>query len=344
MEEIKELSALDLHYLIKEFKPIVGSRVDNIYQKEASVFIVFHVPSIGKKILKIMLPNYIYLTDFKEEMPEKPPQFCVIARKYLKGARLIEISQIGFERILKLTFTAKEMVFYLAIELFSKGNIIICNKEMKIIYPMSVQKWKDRTIKGGLMYSYPKKEIDVFKASKEDLQNLLRNTSLDSIVVFLATEIGFGGKYAEVICINAKIDKKASPKSIDVDKLYSSITSLLETTKPELNSNLDKFLTERSIIQENTASNKVYSDKKTKVEKIIEMQTESIKKQEAIIEESGVKADLVYQNYKLIADILAEMKEIKKKYSWDEIKAKLKSHKIIKGIEEKSGKITLEIN
>jgi len=343
MAEIKELSAMDLHYLLKEFEIVFNSKVENIYQKAGTVYLVLHITGKGKRILKIMLPKYIYLTEYKEEMPEKPPQFCGIIRKYLKNARLRSIEQVDFERIIKLTFSTKDQTFYLVAELFSKGNIILCNKDMKIIYPMTHQKWKDRTIKSGQQYIHPEKKINILKAKESDLEPLLNKTKMDSIVTFLAKETGLGGKYAEIICEDAKISKKISPNKADVKVIIKSIKKIIKK-KQSLNKDLDKALTEKTIKQEKDSKEKDFKEKKTKVEKILDMQNSTIEKQEKIIVESNQKGDLIYKNYNQVKTIISDLKEIRKKHTWKEIKTKLKNNPIIKEVNEKTGKITLKLD
>ena len=343
MVEIKELSAMDLHYLLKEFEIVFNSKVENIYQKAGTLFLVLHISGEGKKILKIMLPKYVYLTEYKEEMPETPPQFCGIIRKYLKNARLRSIEQVDFERIIKLTFSTKDQTFYLIAELFSKGNIILCNSDMKIIYPMTHQKWKDRTIKGGQQYIHPEKKINILKANESDLEPLLNKTKMDSIVTFLAKEIGLGGKYAEIICEDAKINKKSLPKDANFKIIMKSIKKIIKESQ-SLNNNLDKGLTEKTIKKEKDNKEKDFKEKKTKVEKILDMQTNTIEKQEKTIIESNQKGDLIYKNYNQVKTIINDLKEIRKKHTWKEIKTKLKNHPTIKEIDEKTGKITLKLD
>jgi len=61
------------------------------------------------------------------------------------------------------------------------------------------------------------------------------------------------------------------------------------------------------------------------------------------IKTNNERAEIFYTNYNLIQNIITELKKARKKYSWKEIKEKLKDHKIIKDINEKEGKITIEI-
>lgn len=339
---MKELSALDLHHLIQEFQLVADSKVENIYQKAGTVFFIFHKSGHGKIILKIMLPHFIYMTDYKEEMPQNPPQFCTNLRKHLKTARIRSIEQLDFERILKLKFTTKDKTYYLMIELFSKGNAILCNEQMKIIYPMTHQKWKDRLIKGGQMYKYPKKDINPLTLTEKKLSDLLNTTKKDSIVTLIASDLSFGGTHAEEVCKTLNISKTEKPKKNDPKLLYTTIKKFLNKV-PKLNDQLDKALTEKTIKEQKETKEKSHKEKKTKVSKILDSQNKIILSLKKGLEENNQKGELIYQNYNIINSTINELNKIRKNHTWKEIKEKLKKHKLIKKVDEKNRKITLEL-
>ncbi len=80
-----------------------------------------------------------------------------------------------------------------------------------------------------------------------------------------------------------------------------------------------------------------------KLKNIIEHQKEQISEMEASADEVAQKADIIYHNYQLVQEILSEMNKARGKYSWDEIKDKLKGHKIIKEVDAKDKKIVIEL-
>ena len=53
--------------------------------------------------------------------------------------------------------------------------------------------------------------------------------------------------------------------------------------------------------------------------------------------------EIIYENYQLISDILAQFKAARKTMSWQDIKKKLKGHKIIKQINEKDNQAVIEL-
>lgn len=226
-----QLTALDLHFIVKELDILKNAKIDKVYQPEKHEFLfVFHVPNTGKKILRIGLPDHMFLTEYKGEMPEQPDQFCLILRKYLTMGRLRSVEQLGFERIACLSFETKSGIFRVYVELFSKGNIVLCTEEGIIKAAWLQQKWKDRTIRGGIKYEYPKRELDFLKITEQEFRLLVKSSDKESIVKILALDLGLGGKYAEELCTRAGTEKGRREVSDEaVGALYVEIERMRDS-------------------------------------------------------------------------------------------------------------------
>lgn len=76
-----------------------------------------------------------YLTNVRRPNPPSPPTFCMICRKYLEGARITDIRQRGFDRILDMEFEGPDDKSYrLAVELMGKhSNLLLINDEGTIL-------------------------------------------------------------------------------------------------------------------------------------------------------------------------------------------------------------------
>jgi predicted ribosome quality control (RQC) complex YloA/Tae2 family protein len=80
-----------------------------------------------------------YLSENNKTNPLTAPNFCMLLRKHLSGAKILDITQPGLERI--INFKLEHMnelgdlcIKYLIIELMGKhSNIIFCNENMTII-------------------------------------------------------------------------------------------------------------------------------------------------------------------------------------------------------------------
>lgn len=109
------------------------------------------------------------------EIPQKPPMFCMLLRKYLENSRIAKINQPKNERILEIFIeTYNELgdsiYFCLAIELMGKySNVILYNADTDVIigcaHNVGAEKSREREIFGGIPYIYPPKQ------SKLDILN-----------------------------------------------------------------------------------------------------------------------------------------------------------------------------
>ncbi len=368
-------SALDLHFLVRELQDLVSAKIDKIYQPEKHDFLfIFHVPNTGKRFLRITLPNSMFITDFKGEIPEQPFQFCMFLRKQLSSARLREVRQLGFERIVMFLFETKEGKFRLYVELFSGGNVILCDEQDIIRSALVTKKWKDRTIRGNVKYEYPKREHDFLELDEKELAALVQDSDKDSIVKTLALDLGLGGKYAEELCLRAGIDKsRRKPAEAGFKKLFSELKKLREEkANPGIilkdgkevdiapvnmkvyegydvnlfntfSEALGKVLTERVMDEQLIKSEESHSREIRKYEKMISEQEQTINSLEKSIEENQRKAELIFEKYAEVSEIISELKKARLKYSWKEIKEKLKGHDRIKEINEKDKKVVVEL-
>ncbi|MCK4669637.1 MAG: NFACT family protein [Nanoarchaeota archaeon] len=367
------ITGLELHYLVQELQKLKDARVDKVYQPEKKeLLIAFHVSGKGKHLLKIVAGKHLYLTNYKD-VPQEPTSFCMFLRKQLGNSRLRTIEQLGEERIVKLAFQgADDKILY--IELFGKGNIILCDSRDVILGVEQMQKWKDRILKKSEKYKYPKKAFLFSKVSKKMILEIAEK-NIESIVKALATSLGLGGVYAEEVCLLAKIDKKTKCKDIS-DKEAKTIASavkdivskeldsigiyeegvLVDATPFHLELNkdkeekksksycmlLDKIFTDITVKSKEREGTKKYEQKIAKIKKIISVQEKRISELKQEYEMNTEKGNKLYENYQLIDSILKQLNKVWKEKKFEEIKEKLKKHKTIKRIKRK-GEITVEL-
>ena len=93
--------------VVAELKSAVDSHIDKIYQPSSSeICLSFRKKGFFKRLIISVKSGFqrIHFTDMKLENPEKPPMFCMLLRKHFSSARLIDVSQKGFERLIEFTF------------------------------------------------------------------------------------------------------------------------------------------------------------------------------------------------------------------------------------------------
>jgi len=367
----RQLSSLDIHYLLKELDILKDSRVDKIYQPEKNLIVFsFYKSNTGKKILNINIGQSLFLSEKKENYGNILG-FGMLLRKHLDNCYLSEISQIQPERILKLCFKSKDDKKNLYLEMFGKGNAILCDENNTIINSLEHHEFRDRTIKPKIKYEYPIMKYNLFKLNIKDLSELLENSKKDTIVTSLAVDLGLGGLYSEEICMLSSIDKKINPKSLGKKEIETILTSIKKLLIKKIKSFLiyeNNKLTDFSPFElkffENKENKPIDSfskaissffsqfkevketvfDKKIKdLKRIIEEQKTTIQDLRKKEHESRQKGELIYNNYQIIEEILKEINKASKKYSWKEIKAKLKGHKVIKEVNERDKLVVVDV-
>ncbi|MEK6869147.1 MAG: NFACT family protein, partial [Nanoarchaeota archaeon] len=215
---VKQLSSLDMHFLLKELKGLENSRVDRIYNSgKEEAYIQLHKANVGKSILRVILGKAIFLASEKS-IDETPSGFCMLLRKHLEGKFLDSIEQLEPERILKLAFKSKEESKIIYIEFFGKGNIILCNQDGIILDSLIHHQFKDRNVAPKEKYLYPIMAYNFFNITEKNLSDLFKNSKKDKIVTSLAVELGLGGIYSEEICMLLEIDKNIKPADFPQQK------------------------------------------------------------------------------------------------------------------------------
>ena len=370
-----QLSSLDIHFVLNELKDLEGSKIDRVYNSgNEEIHIQLYQSNVGKKLLRFILGKAIFLT-YTKSVDESPSGFCAQLRKHLEGKFLDSVDQLEPERILKFIFKTKDETKNLYLEFFGKGNVILCNKDDIIITCLIKHKFKDRSIVPKEKYKFPSMEYNIFKLREKNIKDLLKKSKKDKIVTSLAVELGLGGIYSEEVCLLNNIDKNTIPKKMNdegIKKIINSIKKIInKKNNPQIiyknneaidvvsidlefykdyekkkfsdfNEALDTYFTKELKIVKKEES--VYVKKIDELKRIIEEQKLIIESMRNKEEDFRKKGELVYHNYQLIKEVLDEINKASKKYPWEEIKKKLKGHKVVKDLDVKEKKVVVEIS
>lgn len=74
-----------------------------------------------------------HTTSFEWPKNPSPSGFTMKLRKHLKNKRLEALTQLGTDRIIDFQFGVGEATYHLILELFDRGNVILCDAEMTIL-------------------------------------------------------------------------------------------------------------------------------------------------------------------------------------------------------------------
>ena len=102
--------AFDAFYLsavLSEVRALGEARVDKIHQPSRDT-VILHLRGRENRAKLLINPNpaapRLHLTTANPENPAEPPMFCMLLRKHLSGARLVDVSQPAMERAATFTF------------------------------------------------------------------------------------------------------------------------------------------------------------------------------------------------------------------------------------------------
>ncbi len=148
-------------------KSALGGRVEKIFQPERDEIIIQLRTTLGGRRILINAgsnnPRFCY-SALQKENPTVAPNFCMLLRKHLNGAKLSDIQQQGFERSVWISFECRdEMGFectkYLIAEVMGKySNLIFADGGLKVINalrPVDFTTSSRRQVLPGMKYELP---------------------------------------------------------------------------------------------------------------------------------------------------------------------------------------------
>ena len=247
-------------YENKDF--LTGARIQKIQQPTRRDFI-FTIRKLGetrKLYINInpQLHHVCFMSKENEgkrriEIPQKPPMFCMLLRKYLENAVICRVNQPEYERILELyveTFNELNEKIYLCltIELMGKhSNVILYNYDTNIIlgcaHNVGAKKSREREVSGTLPYVYPPKQ------NKIDIMTFNGNVNYEN----LSKDFFMFSTYFAQICKGKSLDDLKN--YVSLKNLHPAIEadyggySLFEELLPEailqksVNSMIDNYYT-----------------------------------------------------------------------------------------------------
>jgi predicted ribosome quality control (RQC) complex YloA/Tae2 family protein len=137
------LDALAIRCLTNELSLcLTGGRIDKIHQPERDE-IMLHIRTPQKQYKLVLSASAshprAHLTSHTKSNPMTPPMFCMLLRKHIGSAKIIRISQPGFERIIQFDLESYDELGdlttkHLLIEIMGRfSNIILTADDCRII-------------------------------------------------------------------------------------------------------------------------------------------------------------------------------------------------------------------
>lgn len=160
---------MDLEILTGELREtLLTYRLQNVYNvaNSSRQFILkFGLPD-SKRSLVLDCGNKLHLSDFERPIAPAPSNFVTKLRKHLKTRRLTNLKQLKNDRVIVFEFSDGQ--FFLVLEFFSAGNILLLDHDKKIL---SLQRVVTNTEAGNDRYAvnetYNMFDSSLFEESSE---------------------------------------------------------------------------------------------------------------------------------------------------------------------------------
>ena len=227
----EQASSFDVARIVRELSSMIGARARKAYQPHyEQVVIRLNPKGSPSSDLVIVSGRRLYLSQRDRPMPSQPSQFAMVLRKHLNNSRLIDVEQLGFDRIVSMTFEHGSGKLKLIIELFRDGNVLLLDEEGIIIQPLTHAKYASRSLKRGVKYIPPPAAVDPREINREKLDKLL-DESDDDLIRTLAARGNLGRIYGSAICASADLQENLKAKDLSDEQrgvLDTAIINLLE--------------------------------------------------------------------------------------------------------------------
>ncbi|MBQ8281404.1 MAG: NFACT family protein [Lachnospiraceae bacterium] len=228
--------------LVHSFKQcLVGGRITKISQPEKDE-IILTIKNYDTYKLDISVSAslpLVYLTEQTKPAPLTAPGFCMLLRKHLNSARILDIIQPEMERVIQFKIEhLDEMgdlkIKWLIVELMGKhSNIIFADDSMRIIDSIKhISQFVSsvREVLPGRDYFIPKTtdKTDAHGISYEDFYSKVNSGSKEIYKAIYSSFTGFSPLIANEICHRAGINPSDNTEALsdnDFSALYE-VTSL----------------------------------------------------------------------------------------------------------------------
>ncbi len=218
------LDGVFLKLVRDELKPLIGGRVDKLYQPSREELVIGIRTRDGSYRLLLNCAAgtaRVHVTSESIENPKTPPMFCMLMRKHLSSGKLIDIRQDGCERILYFDFDSSNEMgdivrLTIAAEIMGRrSNIILIDANGRIIDSIkrvTPEMSAVRPVLPGMNYILPPRtqrvslldfDADTFKLSVKAFEQKRMSNAL------VQTIEGISPVFADEVIWRAKCDDKA---------------------------------------------------------------------------------------------------------------------------------------
>ncbi|CAH9129561.1 unnamed protein product [Cuscuta epithymum] len=231
------MNTADVAAEVKCLRRLIGMRCSNVYDISPKTYVFKLSNSSGmtesgesEKVLLLMESGIrLHTTAYLRDKNNTPSGFTLKLRKHIRPKRLEDVRQLGYDRIILFQFGLGSNAFYVILELYAQGNIILTDSDFMVLTLLRSHRDDDKGLAIMSRHSYPVEICRSFnRTTSEKLQTALlfsaastekeplqlTEDGLDSSDVQQGKEVGKGKKISESTKKDGTRAKQVTLKSV----------------------------------------------------------------------------------------------------------------------------------
>lgn len=227
---------------------LIDSKIDKVYQPEKDeVCLKIRSKEGACKLLLSASASHprVYIANkYEKTNPKKAPVFCMTLRKYIQGGVIVDIDQVGFERIIKISVESYDELREktrkdLYIEIMGKHSniILVSDLEGKVIdsikrVPLSVS--RARQVLPGVSYELPPSQDKLNPLDIIDVDKFTLRINRSKGPVFKAIYgniLGLSPLLAREVCVRVGLEANTEVEDLsneDIRSLVDCINTIFD--------------------------------------------------------------------------------------------------------------------
>ncbi len=248
MDRKRAMTSVDLAALVGELREYTGAIVDKAYLY-GDDFVRLKMRDYDRGRIELVVEvgdpkrAHVAVPEHVPDAPGRPPNFAMMLRNRISGATFEGIEQYGFDRILTFRFEREDATTLVVAELFGDGNVAVMNEDREVIDCLDTVRLTSRTVASGSQYGYPDERFSPLDCDYEAFAARMADSDTD-LVRTLATQLNFGGLYAEELCARAGVEKTTEIDEATDDQYEALFGALERLREPILEGRTDPRLYE----------------------------------------------------------------------------------------------------
>ncbi|KAL4560165.1 hypothetical protein LXL04_032314 [Taraxacum kok-saghyz] len=165
------MNTADVAAEVKCLRQLIGMRCSNVYDLSPKTYVFKLMNSSGvtesgesEKVLLLMESGVrLHTTEYLRDKSNTPSGFTLKLRKHIRTRRLEDVRQLGYDRIILFQFGVGANAYYIILELYAQGNILLTDSEFMVLTLLRSHRDDDKGYAIMARHRYPVEICRVFE-------------------------------------------------------------------------------------------------------------------------------------------------------------------------------------